>query len=104
MSTTLSHPFRLDSAGSAAVIPQGGQRHASEVVRHIVSCRVGERPLAPVWGISDSLADGVDEADIRAAIDLCEPDIAVSGVTLTQAPTSQTLDIVIDAAWRTSNE
>ena len=99
MSTTLAHPFRLDSAGSAAVIPQGGKRHAVEVVRHIVSCRVGERPLAPVWGLADPLADGVDEADIRAAIDLCEPDIVVSGVTLTQS-TTQDLDIVIDAAWR----
>lgn len=99
MSTTLAHPFRLDSAGSAAIIPQGGKRHAVEVVRHIVSCRVGERPLAPVWGLADPLADGVDEADIRAAIDLCEPDIVVSGVTLTQS-TTQDLDIVIDAAWR----
>jgi len=99
MSATLSHPFRLDSAGSAAIIPQGGQRHAIEVVRHIISCRVGERPLAPVWGLADPLADGVDEADIRAAIDLCEPDIVVSGVTLKQT-TAQDLDIVIDAAWR----
>lgn len=99
MSTTLAHPFRLDSAGSAAIIPQGGKRHAVEVVRHIVSCRIGERPLAPVWGLADPLADGVDEADIRAAIDLCEPDIVVSGVTLTQS-TTQDLDIVIDAAWR----
>lgn len=99
MSTTLAHPFRLDSAGSAAIIPQGGKRHAVEVVRHIVSCRVGERSLAPVWGLADPLADGVDEADIRAAIDLCEPDIVVSGVTLTQS-TTQDLDIVIDAAWR----
>lgn len=99
MSTTLAHPFRFDSAGSAAVIRQGGQRHALEVVRHIVSCRVGERTLAPEWGIADPLADGIDEADIRAAVDLCEPDIVVSGVTLTPAG-NQTLDIVIDAAWR----
>ena len=55
MSTTLAHPFRLDSAGSAAIIPQGGKRHAVEVVRHIVSCRVGERPLAPVWGLADQI-------------------------------------------------
>ena len=46
MSVTLAHPFRLDSAGSAAIVPQGGKRHALEIVRHIISCRVGERPLA----------------------------------------------------------
>ena len=99
MSTTLAHPFRLDSAGGAAVIPQGGKRHALEIVRHVVSCRLGERPLAPDWGLADPLADGVDESDIRAAIDLCEPDIVVSGVTLTPRDGTD-LDIVIDAAWR----
>lgn len=99
MSATLAHPFRLDSAGSVAIVPQGGKRHALEIVRHIVSCRQGERPLAPVWGIADPLADGVDEADVRAAIDLCEPDIVVSGVTLTPRDGTD-LDIVIDAAWR----
>ena len=99
MSTTLAHPFRLDSAGSVAIIPQGGQRHALEVVRHVVSCRLGERPLAPDWGLADPLADGVDESDVRAAIDLCEPDIVVTGVTLTPRDSTD-LDIVIDAAWR----
>ena len=104
MSTTLAHPFRLDSAGGAAIIRQGTKRHAIEVVRHVVSCRVGERPLAPEWGLADPLADGVDDADIEAAIALCEPDIAVSGVTITEDPKTQTLDIVIDAAWRTTDE
>ena len=99
MSATLAHPFRLDAAGSAAIVPQGGKRHALEIVRHIVSCRTGERPLAPEWGISDPLADGIDEPDIRAAIDLCEPDIVVSGVTLTPRDGTD-IDIVIDAAWR----
>jgi hypothetical protein len=98
-SVTLAHPFRLDAAGSAAVITQGVPRHALEIVRHIVSCRVGERPLAPEWGIADPLADGVDESDVRAAIDLCEPDIAVSGVTLRPSGAGD-LDIIIDAAWR----
>ena len=99
MSTTLAHPFRLDSAGGVAVVPQGGTRHALEIVRHVVSCRLGERPLAPDWGLADPIADGVDESDIRAAIDLCEPDIVVSGVTLTSRDGTD-LDIVIDAAWR----
>jgi hypothetical protein len=99
MSATLAHPFRLDSAGAAAIVPQGGKRHALELVRHVVSCRIGERPLAPDWGLADPLADGVDEADVRAAIDLCEPDIVVSGVTLTPRDSTD-LDIVIDAAWR----
>jgi hypothetical protein len=99
MSVTLAHPFRLDSAGAVAVVPQGGARQALEVVRHIVACRVGERPLAPDWGLADPLADGVDESDVRAAIDLCEPDIVVSGVTLTPGG-ADNLDILIDAAWR----
>ena len=99
MSATLAHPFRLDAAGSVAIVPQGGKRHALEIVRHIVACGIGERPLAPEWGIADPLADGVDEADIRGAIAKCEPDIVVSGVTLTPRDGTD-LDTVIDAAWR----
>lgn len=100
MSVTLAQPFRLDAAGSIGVIPQGGARHALEVVRHIIACRVGERPLAPVWGLVDPLSDGVDEADVRAALDLCEPDIAVSGVTISTTAGTGSLDIIIDATWR----
>ena len=99
MSVTLRHPFRLDAAGAVATIPQGGERHALEVVRHIVSCRVGERPLAPEWGLDDPLADGVDEGDVRAAIDLCEPDVAVTNVTITPRD-DEGVDIVVDAVWR----
>ena len=99
MSATLAHPFRIDSGGGAAIVPQGGARQALEVVRHVVACRVGERPLAPEWGVSDPLADGIDEDDVVAAIDLCEPDIAVAGVTLRPGE-GNALDIVIDAAWR----
>lgn len=98
MSVTLAHPFRLDAAGAAAVIPQGGKRHALELVRHVIACRVGERPLAPEWGLSDPVVDGVSEADVVAAISLCEPDINVSGVTVTSTRSGD-LSIVIDAVW-----
>lgn len=101
MSVTLRHPFRLDAAGSVGVIAQGSTQHALEAARHVVSCRVGERPLAPLWGLADPLADGVDEADIRTAIALCEPDVALSYVDLTGHPDG-TLEITLDATWRSN--
>jgi hypothetical protein len=98
VSVTLAHPFRLDAAGAANVVAQGTNRHAVEVARHVVSCRVGERPLAPEWGLADPLADGVDEPDIYAAVDLCEPDVTLTSVLL-RSNGDGGLDIIIDAIW-----
>lgn len=98
MSVTLAHPFRLDAAGAAQVVRQGTNRHAVEVARHVVSCRVGERSLAPEWGLDDPLADGVDEPDVLAAIDLCEPDVTVTSIDL-QSSGDGSLAILIDAIW-----
>ncbi len=100
MSVTLRHPFRLDAAGSAITIKQGTERHALEIARHIIACRIGERNLAPEWGISDPLADGIDEGDVLAAVDLCDPDIAVTNVSITPRPDDEGVDITVDAVWR----
>lgn len=99
MSETLRHPFRLDSAGSVATVKQGTAAHAAEVTQHVIACRVGERPLAPLWGLSDPLGDGVDELDVRSALEYCEPDIDVISVTVDTSPAG-TADIVVDATWR----
>lgn len=99
MSITLAHPFRLDSAGAAATIRQGTEQHAAEIVQHVIACRVGERPLAPLWGLSDPLGDGVDELDVRSAVDFCEPDVEVISVIIEGSPTGE-FDIVVDATWR----
>lgn len=98
MSVTLAHPFRLDAAGAANVVAQGTNRHAVEIACHVVSCRIGERPLAPEWGLADPLADGVDEPDILAAVDLCDPDITLTSVQL-QSDGDGDLSIILDAIW-----
>jgi hypothetical protein len=99
VSVTLRHPFRLDAAGSVATVKQGTAAHAAETVTHVIACRIGERPLAPLWGLPDPLADGVDELDIRSAVDYCEPDIDVIAVDITGSPTGDS-DISVDATWR----
>lgn len=101
MSITLAHPFRLDSAGSARTIAQATPAHAVEVVHHVVGCRVGERPLAPLWGIADPLADGVDADDVRSAVDYCEPEVQLTYVDIVTRPDG-TADIVVDAIWRSN--
>lgn len=101
MSETLRHPFRLDAAGSVATIRQGSAAHAAELVRHVISCRVGERPLAPLWGLSDPLGDGVDELDVRSALDYCEPDIELISVDVAGSPDGNA-DITVDATWRSN--
>jgi hypothetical protein len=101
VSHTLSHPFRLQASGTIITIKQATPAHALEVVRHVVSCRVGERGMSPDWGLADPLADGVDEEDIRAAVDLCEPEIELTAVSIEPLDENE-LTINIDATWRTN--
>lgn len=99
MSATLRHPFRLDAAGAIGTVRQATPAHAVEVVYHVVACQLGERPLAPSWGVSDPLANGLDADDIRSAVAYCEPDIDITYVDVTPSPDGMTA-IAVDATWK----
>lgn len=101
MSVTLRHPFALDAAGAVVTIPQSTPRHAVEIARHVVECRIGERGLAPDWGLPDPVAEGVDVDDVYAAVDLCEPDVLLTYVDIIRSD-QERVDILIDATWRPS--
>lgn len=83
MSTTLSHPFRLDANGQVATVPEGSPRHAAELAGHVLACIVGERPLAPDYGMPDPSGIGMDSATVAAIVSTCEPELEVTGVTVT---------------------
>lgn len=103
MSRTLAHPFRLDAAGAVATVEQGTDRHAVEVVRHVVACQIGERALAPEWGIPDPIGEEIDGDVIEAALELCEPDVGVSNVDVT-SDGDNVISVVVDAFWRAADE
>ncbi len=95
----LAHPFRLDGSGGVATVEQWSQAQAGQLVQGILSTIVGERPLAPAFGVDDPAGRGLGEDEIVAAVDLCEPDIEVLGVEV-DGPASGVQTVEVAVAWR----
>ena len=97
-----SHPLRLDDGGAFATIEQDSLDQAQQLAIHIVSTFLGERQLAPDFGIFDPVAVGTSVAEVSAAIDLCEPDLDVLDVTVDQ--TDGTQQVTVTVAWAATDE
>lgn len=97
-----AHPLRLDSEGAFATIDQGSVRQAQELAIAIVSTFLDERPLAPDFGIFDPVAVGTSQAEVTAAVDLCEPDLRVVGVDISQSEGRQRVNVTV--AWDDDGE
>lgn len=94
----ISHPMRFDSAGSIATIDDTSARAAGEIATHVISCAQGERPLAPGYGLSNPLTDGINALLVAAAIDTCEDEIAITGMTVTNLPAGR-VRVHVDVEW-----
>ncbi|MEZ5119655.1 MAG: hypothetical protein R2686_07105 [Candidatus Nanopelagicales bacterium] len=93
-----AHPLRLDDNGAFATVEQHSLTQAQHLAVGIVSTFVGERPLAPDFGIFDPVAVGTTEAEINAAVDLCEPDLTVLGVDIA-GPTDARQSVTVTVGW-----
>ena len=92
-----AHPLRIDNDGAVATVEQGSLLQAQQLAIGIVSTFLGERPLAPDFGIFDPVAVGTSTAEVTAAVDLCEPDLKVVDVTITQVDDQQQVQATV--AW-----
>lgn len=86
MTTTLAHPFRLTAAGSLATTGEGTGGHAAQLAGHALATTVGERPLAPGFGLPDLTGGTVDAGQVAATLAACTPELAVDAITVTQTP------------------
>lgn len=94
MAQVLSYPFRTGPAGKIATVEQGTPQANGELIEVLVLTHIGERPLAPGFGVTDPLFGAVEPTEISAGISAYGPDVAVN-VTATQAD-SQTVRVQID--------
>jgi hypothetical protein len=94
----LSHPMRLDNAGSMVTIDDGSDRHAAELAGVIIATGVAERPLAPEYGLPDPTASGVSASVVAAAVTRCEPELEVVSTTVT-AGTGETSTVQLSVIW-----
>lgn len=94
----LKHPLQLDPSGALATIPDTSTEAATQLARAVLSIKQGECCLAPGYGLPDPLADGIDALTVAAAVAICEPDVEVTAVTVSDAGDG-TIAIDIDVAW-----
>jgi len=99
----LSHPFRLDGSGAIATVEQWSDVQCQQVAQCIVQTVRGERSLAPVFGLADPVGRVLSPDEVRAAIELCEPDIRVTAVDVAPA-TGGRVSVTVASIWRADEE
>ena len=97
-----AHPLRLDNAGAIATVEQGSAVHAQQLTIAIVSTHLGERALAPDFGIFVPTEMDTSKTEIAAAVDLCVPGLTVAGAEISQANGRQNVSVTV--AWDLSGE
>ena len=97
----ISHPMRLDSAGNVVTIGDYTSRAAAEIAGHVVSCLQGERPLAPVYGAREAALGGIAPDIVAGAIAVCEPEITVTSVVVSDAGPDR-VRLQVDVEWSQS--
>jgi len=97
----LSFPLTI-SGDAFASIEQWSDIQAQQTAEHIVSTEIGERPLAPAFGMKNPIAVGISDTEVRAAINLCEPDLAVTDIDISQTDSRASVKVAV--AWREDDD
>lgn len=96
----MSHPLRLDADGQIVTIVDGSKQHAAELTTVVLSTGIGERSLAPEYGISDPTGVGEVSTEVLAgAVSRCEPELIVTGIEINPTD-SGTNKVSIAVEWQ----
>ena len=91
-------PIRLDGSGAFATVVQGSAQQAGQCAAAVCATIIGERTLAPHFGVTDPIGVGVNPDELAAAMSICEPDIDLLDVQIDTGPdNSQTVTVTV--AW-----
>lgn len=68
MTGTIRFPFRLTQSGQVATAPYGSEQEVNDAIAAIVLTDIGERPLAPGFGITDPVSQAINDVDMGSDI------------------------------------
>jgi phage baseplate assembly protein W len=96
----LSFPFRFDADTHApATVVQRSDEHYAQQISQYVQTRPGDLPLAPYYGVEDTMFRIVHPTEITSGIGLYHPAIEVSNVTIyVSEQGTQTIDVEYSGA------
>lgn len=95
-----AHPLRLDGSGGIATVEQGSLAEAAQSALAVAATPLGERPLAPQFGLPDPVGAGVDADTLTAAIGISEPDLLVTEVFITGPDVNGLQTVTVQVAWQ----
>lgn len=79
----LSHPFRLASNGKVATVDQDSDQGHAEQLAVLCLTRIGERDMAPGFGITEPTFTAVDPAEIVAGLAEYGPAVVLNDLQAT---------------------
>ena len=95
MPNLISFPFRLSPMGYAVVKPDDSTEYYGEELGCLVGTLPGERPLVPLYGLTDPTFNAVDPNEIAIKVGLFGPPVRITGVTPKWVSPSQQ-DVIIE--------
>ena len=99
MARLLAFPFRVAPNGSAATVEADTDDAYAQELAILLGTRLGERPLAPEYGVDDATFGELDEAQVVAAVEAFMPDTAVRVLDVeTDYPDDRTADVLVTFA------
>lgn len=98
MATNLiSFPFRLNNAGTVAVLEDGTEDYYAEQLAVLLLTRPGERPMVPDFGVTDPTYDVFNDEELDAKIEMFGPPIQLTGVTTEfVGPTQEAIQVTFE--------
>lgn len=106
MSGAIRFPFRLTPLGHVATAAYGSDQEVSDALFAAMSTQMGERPLAPNFGMTDPAGLGIDEVAIESDLAACMTDTGFDDVSIVGVTIKPESDTVASATveWQRDEE
>lgn len=92
----LSFPFRLDRQGHVSTTERGSDAEVDEALAALVMTVIGERPMAPEFGVPDPAFTGLSLSDVTAGVQAYGPEgvevVAVTTETMSETTARTTVE------------
>lgn len=82
MARILAHPFRLTPAGVVVTHDDSSDEADAQAIAVLISTRIGERPLAPDYGVDDPVGGRLEIAEVAAGLAAYGPPLTITDVTI----------------------
>lgn len=99
----LSFPFRLTPTGAAATVGYRTVTEIDEAIALLTLTQLGERPMAPDFGVPDPAFHGIHTGDVQVGLNDHGP-AGITVYTITTTPVSETLSRAVIQWARDADE